>query len=97
MKTENRPKVRELLTTLIESCEEGMSGEWDAGSEEGRESFEPMIDHLTLALQSHDALVEACKLAYERLRPRGKVKDTFHELVAHENLHTALKAAGVEL
>lgn len=38
--------IRESLVCLMNSCVEGRKGEWDAGSEEGRESFEPMYDSL---------------------------------------------------
>jgi hypothetical protein len=38
--------IKTNLNTLIESCNEGMTGEWDAGSIEGRESFAPMIELL---------------------------------------------------
>ena len=34
------------LTTLMNSCVEGRTGEWDAGSDEGRKCFEDMYDHL---------------------------------------------------
>lgn len=35
--------VFDLLTILKMSCEEGLSGDWDCSSEEGRESFGDMI------------------------------------------------------
>jgi hypothetical protein len=36
-------RVFDLLTILKMSCEEGMNGDWDCTSEEGRESFGDMI------------------------------------------------------
>lgn len=36
-------KVFDLLTILKMSCEEGLSGEWDCSSEEGKESFGDMV------------------------------------------------------
>ena len=38
------PAVR--IRTLMNSCVEGRTGEWDSSSEEGRESFRPMYDSL---------------------------------------------------
>ncbi len=32
-------KVFDLLTILKMSCEEGLSGDWDCSTEEGKESF----------------------------------------------------------
>ena len=36
-------RVFDLLNVLKMSCEEGLSGDWDCTSEEGRESFGDMI------------------------------------------------------
>jgi hypothetical protein len=36
-------KVFDLLTILKMSCEEGLSGDWDCSTEEGKESFGDMI------------------------------------------------------
>jgi hypothetical protein len=49
----NLPKLRKRLINhkvdlLIKSCEEGISGEWDCSTEEGKSSFQPMIDDLEL-------------------------------------------------
>lgn len=36
-------RVFDLLTILKMSCEEGLSGDWDCSTEEGKESFGDMI------------------------------------------------------
>jgi hypothetical protein len=38
--------ARRDLIALRNSCSEGLSGEWDCSTEEGRKSFEPMIEML---------------------------------------------------
>lgn len=35
-----------IIDRLINSCEEGLSGEWDCSTKEGRESFRDMIEEL---------------------------------------------------
>jgi len=49
-------QVAELFTCLINSTVEGQTGEWDAGSEEGRESFGSMREDL-LSLADHFGVV----------------------------------------
>jgi len=41
-----KKNISEILTVLRLSCHEGSTGEWDAGSEEGRDGFEQMIAFL---------------------------------------------------
>ena len=64
----NIRKILNHLVTLRASCEEGMSGEWDSGSQEGREAFQPMIDEiesiaseLNIDLDTPAVLEEECK------------------------------------
>lgn len=45
-------QVVELFTCLINSTVEGQTGQWDAGSEEGREGFYSMREDLC-ALADH--------------------------------------------
>ena len=45
-------QVAELFVCLINSTVEGQTGDWDAGSEEGRESFGSMREDL-LSLADH--------------------------------------------
>ena len=35
------------LITLMNSCAEGYTGEWDCSTQEGREGFQAMYDHLS--------------------------------------------------
>ena len=41
-------RVFDLLTILKMSCQEGLDGDWDCTSEEGRESFGDMISVIEL-------------------------------------------------
>ena len=43
---EPTPETIHTLDTLIASCNEGMNGEWDTTTEEGKEGFQAMIDDL---------------------------------------------------
>ena len=108
MKTEDHlidgMTVREALETLKESCNEGLTGEWDSGSGEGRESFGPMIDHLDEVIVRYDALVSVCRsltqqdpLTYgdDADLPTRQVYDLFNTIRAEAI--AALRAAGVEL
>ena len=36
--------IFEKLTRLRNSCQEGLDGTWNCSTDEGRDSFEPMID-----------------------------------------------------
>lgn len=46
------------------------------------------------AVNSHKQLLEACKLAFERLKPpEGNIKKYFHEHVAYAALGTAIYQA----
>ena len=51
------PKVPLLdkLVALRNSCQEGLDGTWDCGTAEGKESFQPMIDDLELAIAAEQA------------------------------------------
>jgi len=44
-------RVFDLLNVLKMSCEEGLSGDWDCSSEEGRESFGDMISIIEIIEQ----------------------------------------------
>jgi len=41
-------RVFDLLTILKMSCQEGLDGDWDCTTEEGRESFGDMISVIEL-------------------------------------------------
>lgn len=41
----NKKKLKELLETLRNSCEEGLDGTWDCSTAEGREAFTYMADN----------------------------------------------------
>jgi hypothetical protein len=41
-------RVFDLLTILKMSCQEGLDGDWDCSTEEGRESFGDMISVIEL-------------------------------------------------
>jgi hypothetical protein len=40
----DKARMMEELRTLRESCMEGLTGEWDCSTAEGREAFMPMIE-----------------------------------------------------
>jgi len=42
-KIKTKEEVQELLDTLINSCIEGQTGEWDASEPNGHDGFEAMI------------------------------------------------------
>jgi hypothetical protein len=44
-------RVFDLLNVLKMSCEEGLSGDWDCSSEEGKESFGDMISIIEIIEQ----------------------------------------------
>lgn len=46
MKGKDKKEAISLLKTVIQSCEEGQSGEWDCSTDEGKEGFGAMIDQL---------------------------------------------------
>lgn len=43
MPKNNAKRVKDLLSTLRDSCQEGLDGTWDCSTEEGREGFDSMI------------------------------------------------------
>ena len=43
------------LRQIRNSCQEGMDGTWDCGTEEGKESFQPMIDDLNDVIAAVEA------------------------------------------
>jgi len=42
--SEEKEKIRDILTRLRNSCNEGRNEIWDCSTPEGREAFEPMED-----------------------------------------------------
>jgi len=40
------PEVADIVSTLMASCREGLSGEWDTSTDEGREGFDAMLQDL---------------------------------------------------
>jgi len=38
-----KDEYNKIIDILIESCEQGISGEWDCTTDEGKEGFESMI------------------------------------------------------
>lgn len=59
----NKKLAISLLKTLIKSCEEGQSGEWDCSTDEGKEGFGAMIDQLeeTIKLIKNKVKFTTCK------------------------------------
>ena len=46
------PKQLHSLELVRNSCQEGMDGTWDCSTDEGRESFQPMIDDLDAVIKA---------------------------------------------
>ena len=46
MEINNKAECLESLKTLEKSCEEGISGEWDCSTDEGKKGFDAMIEEI---------------------------------------------------
>lgn len=66
MKTKEIRILKDLIS-VKESCEQGLSGEWDC-SGEGREGFEAMSHCLDDAITVIPELLDAAQLAVRQLR-----------------------------
>ena len=51
MEGKDKKEAISLLKTVIQSCEEGQSGEWDCTTDEGKMGFEAMADLVRDAIQ----------------------------------------------
>jgi len=53
-----RMAVKENLSTVHKSCEEGLTGEWDCSTDEGKKGFQDMISLIEIIAKDLEIEIE---------------------------------------
>ncbi len=69
----DRAKMLDELRTLRESCMEGLNGDWDCSTAEGREGFLPMIDGIDRLLAGLSSPIQGRYLVIGEYESTGEI------------------------